>query len=165
MTCEFIPYGPGNYEYIGLNMNRFNRADTSNSLKHIWVINYNINFYSITILVQVNGEVCLCQHEIQKLWTLNLYTRVIVKLGHNLTAILALVFHRVWTLCQSHVKTTSLHCDCQAKVKSSSFCFPTPLLMLSVWIKAVCVSKVSGFPSSVTDAASQISLVHTTYQE
>lgn len=60
---------------------------------------------------------------------------------------------------------TSLHCDCKAKVKRSVFCFPTPLLMLSVWIKAVCVLKVSGFPESVAEAASQISLVHTSYKQ
>lgn len=33
------------------------------------------------------------------------------------------------------------------------------------WIKALSVLKVSGFPGSAADAASQISLVHTTYKQ
>lgn len=50
------------------------------------------------------------------------------------------------------------------RVKSSSFWYQT-LLMWFLWIKALCVLKVFGVPGSVADAASQITLVHTTYEQ
>lgn len=109
-------------------------------------------FKKTTQPVFVNVRDGNCEHQLS--------THVIVKLDLKLTAILAFP-----PPCQTQVQMTSLHCDCKAKVKSSLFCFPTPLLMLSVWIKAVCVLKVSGFPGSVADAASQISLVHTSYKQ
>lgn len=64
------------------------------------------------------------------------------------------------------VKMTSLHFDSDVKVRSSPRCLsPPPCWWGLLWIKALCVFGVSGFSGPMADAASQISLVHTTYKQ